>query len=156
MTESVRRIAALVLCFALLPAWALPDFSGTWVLDTGQGENLGMVAAIQETLTIEQTEATLTVRHVAVFQGQSSEREVRYDLGGAATENFAAMGEQSTTVSRVDGDRIVTTWTTQSAIPGSEIVKTETRTLSPDGATMSVSTARENRPTMVLVYEKQL
>jgi hypothetical protein len=153
--RTIRRLAAVWLWCALLPAWAVSDFSGTWVLDTSQGENLGMVAAIQETLTIEQTESSLMVRHVAVFQGQSSEREVRYDLSGDATENFAAMGEKSTTVSNIDGDRIVTTWTAEGAIPGTEVVKIETRSLSADGKSMTVSTARENRPTMVLVYQKQ-
>jgi hypothetical protein len=145
----------LLLMFAAPLAWAAPDFSGTWVLNTQKGENLGMVAAIQETLTIEQTQQRLTVSHVAVFQGQASERQVNYDLTGGAAENFAAMGEKSETISAWDGDSIVTTWTSEGAIAGTSVVKTETRSLSADGSAMTVSTARADRPAMVLVYERK-
>lgn len=148
-------LATAVACLlATGVAWAAPDFSGTWILNTDKGENLGMVAAIQETLTVNQTPAELHVHHVAVFQGKPSERDVNYGLSGEPVENFAAMGERSMTRSRWDGDQLVTTWTSEGAIAGTEVVKTETRSLSADGNSMTVATARADRPAMVLVYDR--
>ena len=46
-------------------------------------------------------------------------------------------------------------WTSEGAIAGTKVMRTETRTLSEDGNIMTVSTARGDRPAMVLVYEKQ-
>ena len=40
-------------------------------------------------------------------------------------DNEAAMGEQSKTVSAWVDDTLVTTWTSEGAIPGTEVVKTE-------------------------------
>ena len=152
-----HSLAQLVI--VALGAWssahAETDFSGTWVLNTSKGENLGMVAAIQETLTVEQTTEQLTVKHVAVFQGKESTREVNYDLSGGPVTNYAAMGEKSETVSAWRGDQLVTTWTSEGAIAGTTVTRTETRSLEDDGATMTVKTARADRPAMVLVYERE-
>ena len=131
------------------------DFSGTWVLNADKGQNLGMVAAVQQTLVIEQTEAALNADFTNVFQGNTSTREMSYDLSGNPVTNFAAMGDKSETVSRWDGEKLVTTWTSEGAIPGTQVVKTETRWLSADGNEMSVATAREGRPTMIMVYDRE-
>ena len=40
-------------------------------------------------------------------------------------------------------------------VPRTTVVRTEVRSLSDDGQVMSVSTARDDRPPMVMVYEKQ-
>ena len=118
------------------------DFSGTWVLNADKGQNLGMVAAVQETIVVTQTQDALDVDFTDVFQGKPA-------------TNFAAMGDESRTVSRWDGDKLVTTWTSEGAIAGTEVVKTETRWLSDDGNSMSVETAREGRPSMIMVYDRQ-
>ena len=49
---------------------------------TKKGDNLGMVAALQETVTIEQTEDRLTMNHTTTFRGEDSFRTVSYDLDG--------------------------------------------------------------------------
>jgi hypothetical protein len=131
------------------------DFSGTWVLNTDEGQNLGMVAAVQETLVIRQSDATLDVDFTDVFQGNTTTRQTSYDLAGTPVTNFAAMGDESETVSRWEGDKLVTTWTSEGAIPGTQVVKIESRWLSADGNTLSVKTAREGRPAMILVYDRQ-
>ena len=131
------------------------DFSGSWVLNTKKGENLGMVAAIQETLVIVQTQDQLKVDFTDVFQGNTTTRQVTYDLSGDPAENFAAMGDRSETVSKWTDGALLTTWTSEGAIAGTKVMRTETRTLSEDGNIMTVSTARGDRPAMVLVYEKQ-
>lgn len=131
------------------------DFSGTWVLNTKQGQNLGMVAAIQETLVIAQTPEALDLDFSDVFQGKTTTRQVHYELSGAPVENFAAMGDPSETVSSWDGEKLVTTWTSEGAIAGTEVVKTETRWLSDGGNTMSVETARGDNPSIIMVYDRQ-
>ena len=152
------RLIPVIICAALTVvavAQAAPDFNGTWVLNTSKGENLGMVAAIQETLTITQSADQLSVQHVAVFQGKESTREVNYDLSGQPVTNYAAMGDKSETVSQWDGDTLVTSWTSEGAIAGTTVVRRETRSLSDDGNTMTVATARGDNPAMVLVYERK-
>jgi len=140
---------------ALTVAQAAPDLSGTWVMNPKRGENLGMVAAIEQTLVVTQTEAEVTLDYTNVFRGEASTRQVNLDLTGAAADNFAAMGDPSKTESVWDADRLVTTWTTEGAIPGTEVVRIETLALAADGDELSITTERANRPTMILVYEKQ-
>ena len=137
--------------FAQAPA----DFNGTWELNTKRGENLGMMAAVQETMVIAQTAEQIVSDYTDVFGGKTTTRQVTYDLGGGAVENFAAMGDPSTTVSTWEAASLVTTWTAEGAIAGTETVRTETRTLSDDGNSLSVAMARGENPPMVFVYEKQ-
>ena len=131
------------------------DFSGTWELNVKKGENLGMVAAIKETVVISQTAGQLTIDFTDVFQGKTTTRQVNYDLAGEPVANFAAMGDPSETVSKWDGGALVTTWTSEGAVAGTEVVRTETRSLSANADEMTVATARGDNPAMVLVYEKQ-
>lgn len=131
------------------------DFSGNWKMIPAKGENLGMAAAVDETLVVAQTVDTLVIDFTDVFQGNTTTRQVTYDLGEKPMTNFAAMGDKSETVSKWDGDKLVTTWTSEGAIAGTQSVRTETRWLSNGGATMHVKTERSNRPAMVMVYDRQ-
>lgn len=135
-------------------AQSSPDFAGTWELNTSKGENLGMVAALKETLVITQTAEQMTLDFSDTFQGNTTTRQVTYDLSGEPVINYAAMGERSKTVSKWVDDALVTTWTSEGAVAGTEVVRTETRSLSDDGDIMTVATARSERPAMVLVYER--
>jgi hypothetical protein len=132
-----------------------PDFSGNWELNAKKGENLGMVAAIQETVVIAQTAEQLTIDFTDVFQGKTTTRQVNYDLTGAAVENFAAMGDPSETVSKWTDGALVTTWASAGAVAGTQVIRTEMRNLSDDNNEMTVSTSRGDNPAMVLVYEKR-
>lgn len=131
------------------------DFSGTWVLNTKKGENLGMVAAIQETLVVAQTDAEMELDFTDTFQGNTTTRAVTYDLSGNPVENFAAMGDRSETVSKWVESELVTTWTSEGAIAGTTVLRTETRALVEDGQVMTVSTVRGEQPATVMVYERQ-
>jgi hypothetical protein len=131
------------------------DFSGNWELNTKKGENLGMVAAIQETLVITQTAEQITIDFSDVFQGKTTTRQVKYDLGGATVANFAAMGDPSETVSKWAENALITTWASEGAVAGTQVVRTETRSLSADADEMTVATSRGDNPAMVLVYEKR-
>jgi hypothetical protein len=156
MTKMRTILAALAMAIAgITSAQEAVDFSGTWVLNTKKGENLGMVAAIQETLVVAQSGEEMKIDFTDVFQGNTTTRQVTYDLSGNPAENFAAMGDRSDTVSKWVDAELVTTWTSEGAIAGTTVVRTETRTLMEDGQVMTVATARGEQPAMVLVYEKQ-
>ena len=132
-----------------------PGFAGTWVLNTDKGENLGMVSAIKETVTIVQTPQQMMLDFSSVFMGKTTLRKVTYDLSGKAVRNEGPMGDKADTVAKwVDG-KLVVVWTGESAILGTKTEKTETRALSTDGKTMSVTSVRGTKPPMIMVYEKQ-
>ena len=132
-----------------------PNFAGDWELNTKKGENLGMVAAVTQTLVVTQTAEQLTVDSTSVFQGKTSTRQVNYDLSGAPVTNSGAMGDSSETVSSWADSKLVTIWTSEGAVAGTEVVRTETRSLSADKNEMTVATARGDNPAMVLVFERQ-
>jgi len=156
MIMKTRNIfLGLLLACLIGSVQAATDYSGTWVMNAKKGENLGMMAALEQTLIVTQTDEQMMLDFSNVFRGQTTTRQVTLDLGGAVVDNVAGMGDPSKTESVWDGGNLVTTWTTASAIPGSEIVRTETHALSGDGATLSVTIERANSPTMILVYEKQ-
>mgnify|MGYP001199803455 CR=1 FL=1 len=150
-------LALLLLVAGLAPALAAdpPSFAGTWVLNTDKGENLGMVAAIKETVTIAQTPQTMTLDFSSIFMGKTTLRKVTYDLAGKPVPNEGPMGDKADTVAKWAGNKLVAVWTGESAILGTKTEKTETRALSADGRTMSVTSVRGTKPPMVMVYEKQ-
>jgi hypothetical protein len=135
-------------------AAAAPDFSGHWVFNAGKSLNAGMMAALEIHVVIEQMAALLVVHEQSLFQGQKSAREVRYDLVGKPTANRSPMGDASETISRWDGRRLLTTWTSQGAIAGTTVVRTETRFLAADG-TMHIESVRGSAPAVVMVYDRE-
>jgi hypothetical protein len=147
-------LAALGLAAVAL-AQSVPDFSGTWVLNASKGKNIGMMAAVQETVVIRQTVDTLTAESSATFQGDTTKRTVTYDLKGSPVQNEGAMGGSAETVATWDGGKLVVDWTSEGAIAGSKVVRTETRSLAADGKTMTVASQRGANPVMEMVYEKQ-
>ena len=134
---------------------AAPDFSGTWVFDAAKSKTVGMMAGMQSTLTIKQTAASMTITTVSKFNNEEQTRETRYDLTAKPVPNEPAMGGKAETVSKWDGAKLITTWTSEGAIAGSKVVRTETRSLSDDGKTMSVETVRGNNPPLVMVFNKK-
>lgn len=132
-----------------------PDFSGTWMLDTKAGANLGMMAALEMTVQVSQTPKELSFRESSSFQGQPSERKVRFDLTGRPVQNPGAMGDPSETVSKWEGDRLVTTWTSEGAVAGTKTVRKETRSLTDGGRTMSVETIRGANKPVVMVFRRK-
>jgi hypothetical protein len=66
------------------------------------------------------------------------------------------MGGPAETVTKWQGGELVTTWTSESAVAGGpKVVRTETRSLSPDGKTMTVESVRGSNPAPVMVFEKK-
>lgn len=150
-------VAAVAGLFLSLPAFAAgtADFSGNWELNTDKGQNLGMVKAIDETIVVTQNEEKLVIDFTSKFMMKTTKRQVSYDLTGKPVSNEGAMGDKAQTVARWADGKLVVTWTGEGAVAGSQTVKTETRWLSADGREMSVETARANKPSMVLVYDRK-
>ena len=91
----------------------------------------------------------------ATFQGNSQQSKTHYDLTGKPAANESPMAGPSETVSKWDGNKLVTTWTSAGAVAGSKTVRTETWSLSTDGKTMTVESVRGSNPPVVMVFEKK-
>ena len=150
-------LALMFFAAGLAPALAAdpPSFAGTWAFNPDKGENLGMGAGVKESVTIAQTPEMLTLDFNASFMGKTSQRKVTYDLAGKSVPNEGPMGDKANTVAKWADGKLVTVWTSEGAVPGTQTVKTETRALSADGKTMSVTTVTGTKPPVVRVYEKQ-
>jgi hypothetical protein len=146
---------AVALLATSVAAAAPADFSGAWQFKAERSQNAQGMAGIEYHTSIVQTDAQLSVHDVSVYQGQEQVQDTRYDLTGRGVDNTAPMGGPARTVSHWEGDRLVTQWTSAGAMAGTTVVRTETRWLSDGGRTMSVSSAREGRPPMVLVFERR-
>lgn len=136
-------------------AFAAPDFSGTWSFNVAKSKNIGMMASMQITLKIKQTSSEVVVYESSKYNGQEQTRELHYDLGGKPAANSGPMGDANQTVTKWLGSALQTTWTQDGAVAGTKVVRTETRTLSEDGKTMTDEYVREPNPAMVLVFDKQ-
>jgi len=148
-------VVSVAVLFAATFAFATTDFSGTWSFNASKSKNIGMMSSAQVTLKIKQTPNEIIVSQSSKFNGQESTREVHYDLSGKTAANPGPMGDPSETVTKWTGSTLETTWTQDGAVAGTKIVRTETRSLSDDGKTMSDQFVRGTNPPMVLVFDKQ-
>lgn len=146
----------LVVCAAMsAAAQPMTNFAGTWVLNTARSQNLGMMADLQVTSTLTQTPAELVIHERASLSGDQRNRDLHYDLTGKPTTNEGPMGDRNDTIARWQGPTLIVTWTGEGAVAGTKVVRTETRSLSADGKTMTVETVRGSNAPLVMVYEKQ-
>jgi hypothetical protein len=139
--------------------WALAaahtDFSGVWEFHPEKSRNVGMMTQMKMTLTIQQSDSSFDINSHANMQGQDYDTKTHYDLTGKPVSNEAPMSGTSETVSKWEGNRLVTTWTSAGAVAGSKVVRTETRALSEDGKIMTVESARGANAPLVMVFEKR-
>ena len=152
-----RTIGVLLTCLVSFTAFATnrPDFSGAWILNPEKSQNIGMMSEMKMTQTIEQSSVSLDVTANTTYQGDSQQMKTHYDLTGKPATNDSPMAGPSETVSKWDGEKLVTTWTSKGAVAGTKTVRTETRTLSPDGRTMTLESVRGPNPLVVMVFEKK-
>ena len=146
----VAVLATTVLSFA-----ATPDFSGEWQFVPAKSKNAGPMAQMKITDKVRQSADTLTITSTSVLNDMELTSEIRLDLTGKVVENTMPMSPKGETVSRWQDSRLVTTWTTPGSAAGTKSVRVETRSLSADGKTMTVESAREKGATMVMVYERK-
>jgi hypothetical protein len=151
------KIGVLVICLASVAGFAgkHPDFSGTWTFNAEKSKNVGMMSDMKLTQTIEQSSTSLDVASDSTFQGSNQQMKTHYDLTGKAAPNDSPMAGPSETVSKWDGNRLVTTWTSKGAVAGTTSVRTETMFLSPDGKSMSLESVRGSNPPIVMVFDKK-
>jgi len=152
-----KAITLLLICLLSLTALAAkrPDFSGTWIFNPDKSKTIGMMSQMKMTQNIEQSSNALDVTSNTTFQGNDQQMKTHYDLTGATATNDSPMAGPSETVSKWDGDKIMTTWTSKGAVEGTKTVRTETRSLSADGKTMTVESVRSTNPPVVMVFDKK-
>jgi hypothetical protein len=145
------------ICFVSLAMLAAEqtDFSGTWEFNTEKSQNIGMMAQMKMSATVQQTDSALDITTHSIYQGKDRESTTHLDLTGSPATNESPMGGPNETVSKWDGNKLVTTWTGESAVAGKKVVRTETRSLSPDGKVMTVESVRAPNPPIVMVFEKK-
>lgn len=132
------------------------DFSGSWQLNAEKSKNIGMMAQMKMEQTVQQSSSSLDIATRTKFQGREEESKTHLDLNGKATTNESPMSGPSETVSKWDGAKLVSVWTSESAVArGPKVVRTETRSLSVDGKTMIVESVRGSNPAVVMVFEKK-
>jgi hypothetical protein len=151
------RVLTLI-CLVAVAAFAAkrPDFAGSWEFNAAKGKNIGMMTQVKMTQTIQQTESSLEVLSHSTFQGSDQDLKTHYDLTGKPVVNESPMSGPSETVSKWDGDKLVTSWTSQSPVAGGEkVVRIETRSVSADGNTMTMESVRGANPPVVMVFDKK-
>src|SRR5260370_2683763 len=111
------------------------------------------MAQMTMTLSMQQTGASSAISSHATMQGQDYDSKIHYDLTGKPATNEAPMSGASQTVSKWDGSKLVTTWTSPGAVAGSKLVRTETRSLSTDGQTLTPHTAPPPTPHLLLLFK---
>ena len=132
------------------------DFSGSWQFSPEKSKNVGMMSQMMMMQSIKQSETALVVTMRTTFQGRNDDGKTHYDLTGKPATNESPMGGPAETVTKWQADRLVTIWTSESAVAGGpKVVRTETRSLSSDGKTMTVESVRGANPALVMVFEKK-
>ena len=154
------KAKAIILAVGLFAGVALAqkatNFSGSWQFSPEKSKNVGMMAQMKMALTIQQSDSSLDITTRTTFQGRDEDNKIHYDLTGKPSTNELPMGGPSETVSKWDGGKLVTTWTGESAVAGGpKVVRKETRSLSPDGKTMTVESARGSNPPVVMIFDKK-
>jgi hypothetical protein len=124
-------------------------------LSPEKSKNIGMMAQMKMSVTVQQSESALDIAVHSNYQGKDQDSKTHLDLTGNPATNESPMGGPNQTVSKWDGNKLVTTWTGQSAVSGKNVVRTETRSLSPDGKVMTVESVRGSNPSLVMVFEKK-
>jgi hypothetical protein len=154
------KTATLILALCLIATGAFAqkrsDFSGAWQFNPEKSKNVGMMLQMKMTQTIEQSDSALDTTTHATYQGRDEDSKTHYDLTGQAATNESPMGGPGETVSKWDGRKLVTVWTSESAVAGGpKVVRKETRSLSPDGKTMTVESVRGSNAAVVMVFDKK-
>ena len=151
-----RMIMVLCLFAGMALAADHANFAGSWQFNPEKSKNIGMMSQMKMVQTIEQSQSALDVTSHTTFQGQEQDSKTHYDLTGKSATNDSPMGGPAETIAKWEGGNIVTVWTSESAVAGGpKVVRTETRSLSGDGKTMTVESVRGSNPALVMVFEKK-
>jgi hypothetical protein len=153
--KSLMTLVLAVLLNSSVFAAGTSALAGTWIFKADKSKGVGMMSAVAITAVVTQTGSVLKIHETTVSQGKEQTHDNTYDTAGDPKTNESPMGDQSSTVSHWENDKLVTTWTAQGAVAGSTVVRTETRSVSPDGKTMTVEWSRDGKAGMVMVFDRQ-
>jgi hypothetical protein len=128
--------------------------AGKWTFDPAQSKNIGMMAGMKIHTIIALSPSELTVDDHSDFNGQMDAQHTTYDLTGKTVTNTPIMGGTATTRSHWEGARLITEWESPGSIAGTVVKRTETRYLSPDGATMYVESSRSGQDSLLMVFTR--
>lgn len=151
------KMLVSVLCLVTVAAFAAKgsNFVGSWQFNPEKSKNIGMMSQMKMTQDIQQSASSIDVTTHTAFMGKDDGSKTHFDLTGRPATNPSPMSGPSETVSKWDGAKLVTTWTSESAIAGGpKVVRTETWSLSPDGKTMTVESVRGSSPGIAMVFDK--
>jgi hypothetical protein len=139
-----------------LHAAAQVKFDGKWEFNPSLSKNVGMMAQMKLRSTVKQSGDEMVITSVSSFSGSGEQTsELRFDLTGKPITNKAPMEAPADTVTKWDGNRLITTWTSEGSVAGTKSVRTETRSLSDDARTMTVESKRGSSSAIVMVYERK-
>jgi hypothetical protein len=137
VTQIVTAAAALVTGTAGLgAAQAVPNLSGTWVLQVDQSDFGGIPGPTSRTDVIDHQEPRLTIKRTAAANGQETTTTLVYEINGQPFKNMVGASEV-TSVLHWEGTTLVSVSTVQS--PQGEVTITDRYSLSDDGKTLTQS-----------------
>ena len=101
------------------------DFSGSWQFSPEKSKNAGMMSQMMMMQSIKQSATALDVTLHTTFQGRDDDSKTHYDLTGKPATNQSPMGGPAETVTKWQADKLVTIWTSESAVAGGpKVVRT--------------------------------
>ncbi len=151
-----KLILALMCAHALPLLGAAPtDFNGVWQFNPAKSKNIGMMSDMTIVATVTQLPSTLTVAYESTMGERKDKSEVRFDLSGKPVANVSQMAGPSETVTKWVDAQLVTNWTSEGAVAGTRVSRTETWELSADRGTLTVTSRRGTAAPVVVVYDKR-
>ena len=156
MRTRKKLILALMCAHALPMLAATPtDFSGVWQFNAAKTKNIGMMSEMTIAATVTQSPSMLTVTYESTFGDRKDKNEHRFDLNGKPVANVSQMAGPSETVTHWAENELVTVRTSEGAVAGTKVTRTETWALSPDKTTLTVTSQRGTAAPVVVVYDKR-
>ncbi len=153
--KKLLLLSATCLFASSVLAATKPDFSGSWQFAPKESKNIGMMAGMAMTATITQTADAVTVTYEVPMNGRNDRTIQRFDLSGKAVDNPTQMGGRAETTSRLADGELVTTWTSEGAVAGTKVTRTETWALSADGKALTITSVRGKNPPVVMAFERR-
>jgi len=133
--QSLLAVAVLISTgLGGLPASAVPNLTGTWVLQIAESD-FGMVPPPDSRIdVIDHQEPRLAVKRTTSAQGTTTVADMTYAVDGMPHKNNAGTTELTSTL-HWEGEVLVMVTTTQA--PQGELVITDRYSLSADGQTLT-------------------
>ena len=89
-------ISAICLATSVVFAAGPTDFSGTWEFNTDKSKNIGMMAQMKMSVSIQQSDAALDITLHSTYRGKDQESKTHLDLNGSPATNESPAPIRST------------------------------------------------------------